>query len=105
LWPAILLVAKNAWGGNKALIKKALDLRVQYDKVAYDAEEYLLQLVQRKILPKYRGMADLLLPEEIISKNIPSQEILNARRNSFIYFKGDVTTDIKIEEFCKNIPS
>jgi phosphohistidine swiveling domain-containing protein len=78
----------------------ALSLRESTDKILYDVGDALYYLIVKKY-PKYKNYADFLKIEEVLSGELPKVDELKKRERHFIYFDGNLFTEMSIGELEK----
>jgi len=72
--------------------------RVENDRLIYEAVDILLDLSRQRVPLEFKEFVDFLLIGEIISMNLPSLDEIEKRRKGYIYFKGDLHINKKIED-------
>ncbi len=81
-------------------IGKSYVLRDKFQEVEYNTGETLLSAIKNKY-PKLKQYADVISAQEVIDNAIPDLIELKNRKDSLIYFEGQILTQISKKEFAK----
>ncbi len=84
----------------KEVSRLAYDLRKKTEKVEYLSGNNLIRLAEL-LLPKFKNFSNFLTFEEILNKNIPSKKELLKRKRKYIYFEGELYTDLTLKQLEK----
>lgn len=84
----------------KQIAQHAYNVRKKTEKVEYLSCNNLIKLVSQ-LLPHLSEFTDVLMFEEIINKNIPSEDELTKRGRGYIYFEDKLYTGLFIEQLEK----
>lgn len=76
-------------------------LRVENDKLIYEATDALLELAKQKVPGYLKEEVDFLLYEEISLNHFPSLDALEDRKKGYVYFKGHLYTNETIEQIAE----
>ncbi|MEK7451154.1 MAG: PEP-utilizing enzyme [Patescibacteria group bacterium] len=81
-------------------IGKSYVLRDKFQEVEYKTGEALLSAIKNKY-PKLEQYADVISAQEVIDSAIPDLIELKNRKDSLIYFEGQILTQIPKKEFAE----
>lgn len=83
-----------------AFTEKSHKLRDEFQEVEYKTGELLLSVIKNKY-PKLKQYVDVISAQEIINNSVPELIELEKRKNGFIYFEGQILTQISKKEFAE----
>ncbi|MBF8250277.1 MAG: phosphoenolpyruvate synthase [Candidatus Levybacteria bacterium] len=81
-------------------IEKSYRLRDKFQEIEYKIGETLLAAIKNKY-PKFKQYVDVISVREVVDNAIPNSTELKNRKNGFIYFEGQILTQISKEKFAK----
>lgn len=107
IWPLITLsniLGADEVGGRFGLSENQLAkyraMRKESDGLLHWGLETLLAMSQKLLPEDYRGDAEFLLSQEILTGQLPALDEVKRRRDSYIYYLGKIYTGEKIESFA-----
>ncbi len=68
----------------------------------YIGADRLIRQSLEALFPKLGAHSQYLTWDEIASQKLPSQTVLEARAEHFIYYQGQVITGVSLKEFCQS---
>jgi len=95
-WPALTI--SSLLGGelsnlaDKSISKRAYELRVATDKILYKVGDLLFDIIESKVSKENTWF---LLFDEIASLKMPSEEMIEKRKQHFVYYLGGLYDSLK----------
>lgn len=80
--------------------KQALKLRERAGAYFEDTDR-IIQETLKQLFPELKGLTRYLTIEEIAAGALPAKELLEQRRQHFIFFEDRVVTGVSLEHFCR----